>query len=260
MSDSSRIAQADWLDLSRHATAPIDFLYADPPFNTGVAKRTPPGAAAAGRVIDAEYADDFGSAAGFIDWLRRRLAATIQLMAPTGLMCLHVDWRTSHRVRVLLDELLGEDRFVNHLIWSYGLGGSSPRRFARKHDDLLLYCLDPALYYFDPPMVPATSQRMKGLLKKATDVLDIPSLNNMATERTGYPTQKPIALLDMLVRACSPPGGLVVDPCCGSGTTLVAAVRAGRRAVGLDTNPGAVELSRSRLAEVDRWHSGLGGG
>ncbi|MBY0261456.1 MAG: site-specific DNA-methyltransferase, partial [Phycisphaerales bacterium] len=120
--------------------------------------------------------------------------------------------------------------------------------------DLLLYCLDPERYWFEPPMVPATSRRMQGQMKKATDVIEltdvlrVPSLNNMAAERTGYPTQKPVALLDLLVRACCPPGGLVVDPCCGSGTTLVAAVGAGRRAFGLDLSEAAVELSRSRLA------------
>lgn len=260
MDGPNQVWLADWLDLPSQVPGPIDFLYADPPFNTGVTQRTPPGAAAAGRGTHAAYADDFGSTAGFIDWLRPRLAATIPLMAPTGLVCLHVDWRTSHRVRVLLDELLGEDRFVNHLVWSYGLGGSSPRRFARKHDDLILYCREPERYWFEPPMVPATSRRMAGQMKKATDVLDIPAINNMAAERTGYPTQKPLALLDVLVRACCPPGGLVVDPCCGSGTTLVAAVGAGRRAIGLDVSEAAVELSRSRLAAAENARAADGEG
>ncbi|MEX2081239.1 MAG: site-specific DNA-methyltransferase, partial [Dehalococcoidia bacterium] len=163
---------------------------------------------------------------------------------------IHVDWRTSHRVRVLLDDLLGADRFVNHLVWSYGLGGSSARRFARKHDDILFYCRDPERYWFDPPRVPATSNRMRGLSKKATDVLDVPAINNMAAERTGYPTQKPLALLDLLVRACCPPGGVVLDPCCGSGTTLVAAGAAGRTPIGCDSNPGAVALALARLSGV----------
>ncbi len=159
-------------------------------------------------------------------------------------------------MRLLLDDLLGEDRFVNHLIWHYGLGGSSPRRFARKHDDILFYCLDPDRYYFDPPMIPATSARMAGKLKKSTDVLeipdvlDIPSINNMAKERTGYPTQKPLALLELLVRASCPPGGVVMDPCCGSGTTLVAAAGTGRRAIGFDINPEAIALARTRLEDL----------
>jgi len=234
-----RVCGADWLAFARTlAPASVDFVYADPPFNTGDVQSDRAGS----------YTDRFDSNADYIDWLRERVSATIPAIKPTGLIALHVDWRTSHRVRVMLDELLGEDRFVNHLIWSYGLGGSSPRRFARKHDDILLYCLDPERYWFDPPMVPATSQRMKGQLKKATDVLDIPSINNMAAERVGYPTQKPLALLEVMVGACCPPGGTVLDPCFGSGTTLVAAAKLGRKWIGCDVNPEAVEIAAGRLA------------
>lgn len=240
---------ADWLDFARTIEpSSVDLLYADPPFNTG---RTQAGSSRNGAAAPA-YEDAFESAAAWTDWLRERLAATLPAMKPTGSILLHVDWRTSHHARLLLDELLGADRFVNHLVWSYGLGGSSPRRFARKHDDILFYALDPVRYHFDAPMVPATSNRMKGELKKATDVLSIPAINNMAAERTGYPTQKPLALLDLLVRACCPAGGLVLDPCCGSGTTLVAAAAAGRRALGSDRNPDAVAIASARLAAVRR--------
>jgi len=85
-------------------------------------------------------------------------------------------------------------------------------------------------------------------LKKATDVLDIPSINNMAAERVGYPTQKPLALLEVMVGACCPPGGTVLDPCFGSGTTLVAAAKLGRKWIGCDVNPEAVEIAAGRLA------------
>lgn len=232
---------ADWLALARTlAPASIDFIYADPPFNTGEWQADRAGS----------FEDRFPSAAAYIDWLRERVAATLPALKPTGLIALHVDWRTSHRVRVMLDDLLGEDRFVNHVVWAYGLGGSSPRRFARKHDDILLYGLDPERYWFEPPMVPATSRRMRGRLKKATDVLDIPSINNMAAERVGYPTQKPLALLEVLVGACCPPGGTVLDPCCGSGTTLVAAAKLGRFGIGCDLNPEAVRIARSRVGAV----------
>ena len=231
----------DWLAFARTlAPASVDFVYADPPFNTGDLKADRAGA----------YVDRFESTPAYIEWLRERVAATLPAIKPTGLIALHVDWRTSHRVRVMLDELLGEDRFVNHLIWSYGLGGSSPRRFARKHDDILFYCLDPERYWFEPPMVPATSQRMKGQMKKATDVLDIPSINNMAAERVGYPTQKPLALLELLIGACCPPGGRVLDPCCGSGTTLVAAAKLGRNWQGCDLNPEAARIAQSRVGAV----------
>lgn len=184
------------------------------------------------------------------------MLTTIPSLKPSAIVTIHCDFRVSHHVRLLLDDLFTPERFVNHLIWHYGLGGSSPRRFARKHDDILVYCVEPELYFFEPPMVPATSNRLKGKMKKATDVvkleanslLDIPSINNMSHERTGYPTQKPLALLEMLVKAFCPVDGTVLDPTCGSGTTLVAATRAGRNAIGFDLNPGAIDAARARLA------------
>jgi DNA modification methylase len=215
----------------------VDLLYVDPPFATG---RTQSGA-------NGTYKDSWPSIDDWVQWLRERLAATLPAIKLTGSVLVHVDWRTSHHVRLILEDLLGPEHFVNHLIWSYGLGGSSPRRFARKHDDILFYAADPERYWFEPPMVPASSRRMEGQMKKATDVLDIPSLNNMASERVGYPTQKPLALLEMLIRACCPPAGVVFDPCCGSGTTLVAAVHAGRQALGCDVNPDAVGIALDRL-------------
>lgn len=247
MADSVAIHRADWLDLpSLVEPASVDLVYVDPPFGTGAAKRTPPGAGKAGRALHAAYDDSLGDVAAWLAWIEPRLRGTVPLLKRTGSLLLHIDWRTSHRARVLLDDLLGPDRFVNHLIWSYGLGGSSPRRFARKHDDILFYCVDPARYYFEAPRVEATSRRLAGQTKKATDVIEVPSLNNMARERTGYPTQKPVALLELLLTACSPPGGLIVDPCCGSGTTLIAAMNTGRRALGCDVTDEAVRVSRER--------------
>jgi DNA modification methylase len=241
--------RADWLDLARALSAgSVDLLYADPPFNTGATKSTPPRAGRLARPAAARFADAWRTNADYVAWLRERLAATLPALKPSANVLIHCDWRTSHHVRLLLDELLGPDRFVNHLVWAYGLGGSSPRSFARKHDDILFYCVDPASAYFDPPRVPATSRRLAGRTKKATDVIHIPALNNMAKERTGYPTQKPLALLDVLVRACSPPAGVVLDPVCGSGTTLIAALAAGRSAIGGDISPAAVRTARSRLA------------
>jgi DNA modification methylase len=231
----------DWLDaamsLDDHS---LDLVYADPPFNTGAPKSGEAGT----------FSDAWESLDAYIAWMRARVAATIPKIRATGSVLIHVDWRSSHRVRVMLDEVLGADRFVNHLVWSYGLGGSSPRRFARKHDDILFYCIDPDRYWFEAPRVPATSNRMRGMDKKATDVLDVPSINNMSAERVGWPTQKPVRLLEMLVGACCPAGGVVLDPCCGSGTTMVAAVRWGRRGLGADIDERALAITRARVAEA----------
>lgn len=219
----------------------IDLVYVDPPFNTGQVQQ--------GRAT--AYDDMWVSMEAYLDWIRPRVEEAVRTISPTGSLLLHCDWRTCHHLRLILDELLGAERFVNHLIWSYGLGGSSARRFARKHDDILFYALGDE-YHFEPPMVPATSRRMQGRLKKATDVIEIPSINNMARERTGYPTQKPLALLEMLIGACTPAGGVVADFCCGSGTTLVAAARLGRRYIGCDSNADAVRIAEGRLRAPDQ--------
>ncbi|NUQ67031.1 MAG: site-specific DNA-methyltransferase [Phycisphaerales bacterium] len=250
------LRHGDWLTLARDLPAgSIDMLYADLPFNTGKAQKSPPaGGKVKGRTTEAKYTDAWPTPSRYIEWLRERLVATIPALTGTGSVLLHVDYRVSHHVRLLLDDVLGPDCFVNHLIWAYGLGGSSPRSFARKHDDILFYAREPGRHWFKPPMVSATSRRLAGRLKKSTDVLDIPSINNMARERTGYPTQKPLALLEVLVGACCPPGGTVLDPCCGSGTTLEAAERHGRHAIGFDASIDALEIARRRLgcAGADR--------
>jgi site-specific DNA-methyltransferase (adenine-specific) len=234
----ARVALGDCLDLLRgEDDASVDLVYLDPPFNTGKPQRGTAG----------EFADRFESMDVYLDFLGRRLTECHRVLRESGSILVHCDWRTSHRVRCLLDDLFGPEMFVNHLVWSYGLGGSSPRSFAKKHDDILFYAKTED-YHFDVPRVPATSQRMRGMMKKATDVLDIPALNNLANERVGYPTQKPLALLSMLVKACSPNGGTVLDPFCGSGTTLVAAVESGREAIGFDISERAVAVARERLA------------
>lgn len=242
------VLHSDWLAAAAEfERESVDFVYADPPFNTGKTRSSPARAAAKGRESDAAYPDRWRTMSDYIVWLRERLVATLPAMKKTGVIAIHCDYRACHHIRLLLDELLGEANFVNHLIWSYGLGGSSPRRFARKHDDILVYAIDAERHFFEPPMIPATSQRLRGKLKKATDVLDVPSLNNMAAERTGYPTQKPLELLTLLVGAFTPQGGTVLDPCCGSGTTIEAAVSLDRNAIGCDLSTRAVEIATRRM-------------
>jgi len=219
--------------------ASVDFIYLDPPFNTGRTHRAGNGA----------YRDQWNRIESYLEFMRPRLLQMHRLLKPTGSVMLHCDWRTCHRLRMMLDDIFGPDHFVNHLIWCYGLGGSSPRRFARKHDDILFYGRTDA-YYFQPPRIPATSNRMKGQTKKATDVIDIPAINNMASERVGYPTQKPVALLKLLVGAACPPDGVVLDPFCGSGTTLIAARELQRRAIAIDSNPEAIRLVRRRREQL----------
>lgn len=228
----------DCLDvLGRLGTLKADLAYLDPPFGLGRRMEGRAGAA---------FEDSLDDPATYIAFMRPRLEAVLGHLHDDAILLLHCDWRHVHHLRLLLDDLLSPAAFVNHLVWHYGLGGSSPRRFARKHDDILFYAKG-SDYFFKAPLVPATSQRLKGQMKKATDVLDIPSINNMAHERTGWPTQKPLALLRLLVEACCPEDGLVLDPFCGSGTTLVAAAELNRRCVGIDLSEDAVAMAQMRL-------------
>ena len=175
-----------------------------------------------------------------------RLLPMRRILSESGSIYLHCDPTASHYLKLLLDAIYGESSFQNEIIWHYGLGGSSPKRYSRKHDVILKYSRSDT-FYFDKPQVPATSQRMKGELKGATDVWDIPSLNNMSHERLGYPTQKPLALLERIVRAACPEGGLVLDPFCGCGTTLHAAESLNRRWIGIDISRFSAGLVRDRL-------------
>ncbi|MDA1195313.1 MAG: DNA methyltransferase [Planctomycetota bacterium] len=237
-----RVVHADALDLAR-TLSDVDLVYLDPPFFTG---RTQTGR------DERAFADAWsGDINAYLAWLDPLLVALRDSLAPTGSIYVHLDWHAVHYVKVRMDELFGYDHFLNEVVWLYGLGGSSKRRWPRKHDTLLWYAREAGRHWFEAARIPASSRRLAGQLKKAPDWWDIPALNNMAHERTGWPTQKPLALLDRIVRSSAPPGGLVVDPCCGSGTTAVAAHAAGRRSIVGDVSAEAVALTRERLRGLE---------
>lgn len=227
-------------------------IYIDPPFaaDREFIARPPSGAP---RLA---YADKWPSLQAYVAFMRDVIAAAHALLDPEGSFLLHCDHHAAPYLAIVCDEIFGTgDRvqrnspgFRNELIWSYGLGGSSPRCYPKKHDTILWYTKGKQ-WYFEPPRVPATSNRMAGQTKKAPDVLQVPTLNNMAKERIGYPTQKPLALLSMLVEAHTQPGDLVVDLFSGSGTTAVAATRAGRKAWVADPGIDAIAATTARLLE-----------
>ncbi|MFC2149926.1 DNA-methyltransferase [Calditrichota bacterium] len=173
-----------------------------------------------------------------------------RVLRTTGSLYLHCDFRVSAYVRLMLDAIFGADNFLNQIAWCYGLGGSSQRYYPRKHDDILFYAVNAGEHFFNPPMVPASSQRMKGQLKKAPDYWQIPTVNNMALERNGYPTQKPKALLERIIAASSKEGDTVLDPYCGSGTTLVVAAEMERQWIGIDSSKVAIKIAEERLLDV----------
>ena len=187
----------------------------------------------------ATYGDDM---AAYLCFMAIRLLEMRRILKDDGSIYVHCDPTSSHYLKQLMDAVFDVANFRNEIIWTYGLGGSSPKRFSRKHDVILFYTKSNR-YTFNKPQTPATSQRLKGQMKGATDVWDIPSLNNMAKERTGYPTQKPLALYERIIAASTNEGDIVLDPFCGSGTTLLAAQRLGRKWIGVDSSPTALEDS-----------------
>ena len=202
------------------------------------------------------------------------MVAARELLAPEGCLVLHVDPKTSHYSKVLCDEVFGSECFASEIVWRYRRWPSKTKNFQRVHDVLLRYVRDPnaeprfrQLY---EPLAPSTlktwgdrkqravTDRTGRRLRSSTtaeatpgtplgDVWDIGIVAPVAKERTGYPTQKPEALLERLVTACTEPGDLVVDPYVGSGTTLAVCARTGRRAIGVDIGRRALLLTRRRL-------------
>ncbi len=182
-----------------------------------------------------------------------------------GALFLHLDYRTAHRARILLDGLFGEEHFLNEIIWHYTTGGVPRACFARKHDTILYYRNGPGHTFHRMKQKKYLAHRMnrKGVeefrddggwyrFKYLDDVWEIPWLTQDSRERTGYPTQKPLALLERILSVATNPGDLVADFCCGSGTTAVAAEMLGRRWIACDTSPLAVKIAQERLGRMLR--------
>ena len=262
------------LDDCLHAAASLpksclDLIYIDPPYFT---KRNHTGRDRTSTTPDSPqspspspltFIDRWqGGRHEYLDWLHARLTLLHPLLRPTGNLLLHLDWHAVHYAKVLCDQIFGDDHFQNELIWYYQTGGASKDRFSRKHDSILLYSKTDR-FYFDGKSIsiPRTAKSMRRARsgrgariaaddthKNPDDVLAVPALNPMAKERNGYPTQKPVELLERLITALTPPGGSVADFFCGSGTTLVAAQKLGRQWFGCDNSPRAIDLARKRLA------------
>jgi site-specific DNA-methyltransferase (adenine-specific) len=164
-----------------------------------------------------------------------------------------------HYVKVMLDGLFGRDCFLNEIIWAYDFGGRSRRRWPAKHDNILLYVRDPERYFFDAEAVDRIPYLAPGLVgpekaargKLPTDTWWHTIVPTGGREKTGYPTQKPLGILERIVRASSRPGDLVLDYFAGSGTTGEAALRHGRRFLLVDDQPDALRVMRRRFAGQD---------
>jgi len=213
------------------------------------------------------FEDCWDSMEDYLAFLRPRLEAMHRLLKPNGSIVVHLDYRTVHEVKLEMDRVFGRDQWINEIIWHYTGGGRSKRYFSRKHDTLLWYARgDRWTFNIDSvrtPYSPTSGYARAGIVAQSgkhywphpngtpfDDVWDIPIVNPLAGERTGYPTQKPEKLLERIVTALSRPGDLVLDPFCGSGTTAAAAARLGRRWIAGDISPQAIAIARRRLKRI----------
>lgn len=251
--------------LAREAPESVTLAYLDPPFLTQRVHEVKGGAAA--------FDDRWADRAAYLESIGPRLDRVRALLAPHGSVVVHVDPKTSHYVKVLGDEIFGPDAFASEIVWRYRRWPAKTPNFQRVHDVLLRWRKDPsvtprwnALY---EPLAPSTlatwgtkKQRAvfadgKRLRSSSTpeetqgvpmgDVWDIGVIAPVSKERTGYPSQKPEALLERLIEALSDPDDVVLDPYAGSGTTLAVAARMGRRFLGVDASAAALGIARERL-------------
>ena len=184
----------------------------------------------------------------YLCYMAIRLIEMRRVLKRTGSIYLHCDQTMGHYLKLVLDCIFGASNFRNEIIWAYGLGGSSKYRYSQKHDTLYFYSKTKD-YHFVKPLIPATSQMLAGQMKGATDVFNIPSINNMAKERTGVPTQKPLELLERIIKASTQKGDVVLDPFCGTATTCVMAEALERRWVGIDISKQAHYWVNKRIRE-----------
>lgn len=250
----------------------VDLIYADPPFFTNRKFNARIGRGEDSRKPDQwklveGYQDDWNDLDEYLDFLYQRLALMHRLLAPTGTLYLHLDWHANAYARLILDELFGADNLLNEIIWVYH--GPSPIRsaFNRKHDTILSYVkgrgytfnVDAVREPYNQNTVNTFKSSPKAGFGKVPDLERgkvpedwwyFPVIARLHNERTGYPTQKPNALLERIILASSNPGDLVADFFCGSGTTPFVAARCGRRFIACDENFRAIHTTRSRLMDI----------
>lgn len=252
-------------------------VYLDPPYDSGTDYRNRIETSIDGNTVaftQLAYRDRWlDGTAGYLRMLIPRLVLARELLCDDGALIVHLDWHASHLVRIVLDELFGRENFVNQLVWAYRSGAASrTSSVPRKHDELLLYRRTPNFrirtlrerQLLDKPFIGSKKDAagnhyvdtiLRDVLEGVINLVEgdrvcpvsVRPVLNVSAERTGYATQKPEGLLELLLRWCTDAGDLVVDAFAGSGTTAAVAARLGRRFVSIDSSPRAEVITRARL-------------
>lgn len=259
----------------------FDLIYVDPPFNAGGKRRARLAAGVERAHGTLAYSDHFGHIDAFIEMLEPRLAAMRECLSAEGSLWLHLGHHTVHEAKVAADRVFGRAAFQGEVIWVPGNGGRRRSGPSVTHQTILVYARGPRMLwnaddgalrepYADTSLrmhfkeVDAAGRRYRERViggkayryyadegrRLGSVWSDCPAMNAntpLTRETTGYPTQKPESLLERIIRAASHESSSVLDPMCGSGTTLAVAVRLGRRALGIDQSPVACGIARARL-------------
>jgi len=263
-------------------SASFDLVYLDPPFFTQKIHRLSPRE----RICEFSFDDLWSSSREYAEFLYDRLLELHRVLSETGSIFFHCDTKATHIIRALLDDIFGVLMFRSEIIWQYRRWSNSSRKLLPAHQTIFYYTKSDS-YTFNlllQEYSPSTNvdqilqKRARDEHNKSTylrdeegrivtngakkgvplsDVWDIPYLNPKAKERSGYPTQKPLLLLERIVELASNEGDKVLDPFCGSGTTLVAAKMLGRRGIGIDTSAEAIELAQERIRHPQKSQSKL---
>ena len=249
----------------------VDLIYIDPPFNTKKTQK---------RTTIKTVKDEKGDRKGFkgntyrteelgtksyqdifdsyIDgFLRPRLVEAYRLLKSHGSLYFHIDYREVHYCKILLDDIFGRDCFLNEIIWAYDYGGKSKNKWPAKHDNILVYTKNPKDYVFnvkDIERIPYMAPGLVGPEKAAkgklpTDTWWHTIVPTAGTEKTGYPTQKPLGILDRIIRASSNPKDTVLDFFAGSGTTGASCLKLNRRFILIDNSIQAMEVMAQRFSK-----------
>jgi site-specific DNA-methyltransferase (adenine-specific) len=247
----------------------IDLIYIDPPFNTGrlqsrkryktVQDEAGDRVGFAGRTYKSEVLSENGYLDTFDDYtafLQPRLREAWRVLKPNGSLYFHIDYREVHYCKILLDQIFGRENFLNEIIWAYDYGGRAKDRWPAKHDDILYYVKDRNNYTFNRDAIDRIPYMAPGLVsmekvargKLPTDTWWHTIVGTNSREKTGYPTQKPLAIIERILKASSNPGELVLDFFAGSGSTGTACLKLERRFILVDNNPQAIEVMKKRFA------------
>ena len=257
--EPNRLIWGDCLHVMRQIpSASVDLVYIDPPFFSN-------------RVYNVIWGDDNeersfsdiwkGGLDGYLIWLNARLYEIRRILKPTGSIYVHCDWHASHYIKAEMDKIYGYDNFRNEVVWTYRTGGVSKQHWPRKHDAILFYVKSQAYrhqapqerIYYDKPFFTDTVDE-EGRFYADVYVRDtwddIKPIINVSSERIGYPTQKPEALLERIISASSNEGDVVADFFIGGGTTAAVAQRLGRRFIACDQSRVAVAVTAERLKQA----------